>query len=219
MDPISVIIFIFILLVSVIFHEVAHGLVADRLGDPTARYAGRLTLNPIPHIDPLWSILLPALLVYLGSPVLFGAAKPVPVNFANLRNTKRDMILVAIIGPITNMVLAIIAVLIYRLAPGISGLGKELLVETASLNVVLAVFNMIPVPPLDGSKVLAGLLGFADRNLMYNFLELERFGFIFLIILLFTGLFEKIIYSPYLFIVQTLFGHLPPELFTKMFGL
>jgi Zn-dependent protease len=219
MDPISIVIFVFILLVSVIFHEVAHGLAADKLGDPTARYAGRLTLNPIPHIDPLWSLLLPAMLIYFGSPVLFGAAKPVPVNFANLRNTKRDMIIVAIVGPLTNIVLAIIAALIYKFVPGISSMGRELLVETASLNVVLAVFNMIPVPPLDGSKVLGGLLGFVDRNVMYNFLELERFGFIFLIVLLFTGLFEKIIFGPYLFLVETLFGRLPPELFTRMFGL
>src|SRR4051812_32805284 len=122
MDPLSIIFFIVILLFSVIFHEVAHGLVADWLGDPTARYSGRLTLNPIPHIDPFGSILLPALLYMIGSPFIFGAAKPVPVNYQNLRNFRRDMIFVALAGPATNFLLAILASLVFRYFPGISTL-------------------------------------------------------------------------------------------------
>src|SRR3990167_4125953 len=106
MDPISIIIYIAILLFSVIFHEVAHGLMAEKLGDPTARYAGRLTLNPIPHIDLFGSILLPAFLLLVNSPILFGAAKPVPVDFRNFRNLKWGMILVSIAGPATNFLLA-----------------------------------------------------------------------------------------------------------------
>jgi Zn-dependent protease len=217
MDPISIAIFIGILLFSVIFHEVAHGLMAERLGDPTARFSGRLTLNPIPHIDPVWSIILPALLLYFGSPILFGAAKPVPVNFANFRNIKRDMFLVAIVGPLTNLILAGLAALTYALSPSISGVAKELLVETASLNVILCVFNLLPIPPLDGSKVLASILGLFDRELLYRFLDLERFGFIFVILLLFTGLFERIVLPPYLFLIEILFGRIPPELLTRFF--
>jgi Zn-dependent protease len=218
MDPIiSVVIFIAILLFSVILHEVAHGVMAFRLGDPTAKYAGRLTLNPIPHIDPLWSIIMPALMIFSGSPILFGAAKPVPVNFANLGNVRRDMILVAIVGPITNLAIAIVAALTYNFVPGLSEMGRELLFETVSLNIVLAIFNMLPVPPLDGSKVIGGILGYFDHNLMYRFLELEKFGFIFVILLLLTGLFDRILTPPYLFMLEKLFGSLPPEIFTKFF--
>ena len=190
---------------------------ADRLGDPTARYAGRLTLNPIPHIDPFWSILLPAVLLFTGSSVLFGAAKPVPVDFSNFRNLKRDMFLVAIVGPLTNFVLAALAALTYLYVPNISEVGKELLVETASLNLVLAIFNMIPVPPLDGSKVLASILGLFDRSLIYRFLELERFGFIILIVLLFSGVFYQILIPPYIYLITQMFGRFPPELLTSFF--
>jgi len=219
MDPISIVIFIVILLFSVIFHEVAHGLVADKLGDPTARFSGRLTLNPIPHIDPLWSIILPAMMLFFGSPILFGAAKPVPVNFLNFRNVRRDMALVAIAGPLTNIALAIVAALVYNFSPGLSEIGRELLVETAGLNIILAIFNMIPVPPLDGSKVLASLLGFLDREFMYRYLDLERFGFIFVILLLLTGILDRILIGPYLGLINVLFGGLPPELFTRWFNL
>ncbi|MBX4204746.1 MAG: site-2 protease family protein [Candidatus Doudnabacteria bacterium] len=193
MDPFSVIFFIFILLFSVIFHEVAHGLVADWLGDPTARYSGRLTLNPIPHIDPFGSILLPAILYLVGSPFIFGAAKPVPVNYQNLRNFRRDMILVALAGPATNFLLAGAASLVFRFFPGISEQGQALVFQIILLNLILGIFNLIPIPPLDGSKVLASALGFVDRGLMYWILELERFGFILIFLFLFTGLFSSIL--------------------------
>jgi Zn-dependent protease len=206
MDPISIVIFIVILLFSVIFHEVAHGLVADRLGDPTARYAGRLTLNPIPHIDLFGSILLPAFLLMINSPILFGAAKPVPVDYRNLRNLKWDMILVSIAGPFTNFVLAVLAALVYRMLPNISDLGQSLLVQTVSLNLVLGLFNLIPIPPLDGSKILASLFGFIDRGWMYSVLALERFGFIILVIFLFTGLIHSLIVPPLTFLLELLLG-------------
>lgn len=206
MDPISIVIFVAILLFSVIFHEVAHGLMAEKLGDPTARFAGRLTLNPIPHIDLFGSILLPAFLVMIHSPILFGSAKPVPVNYANLRNFKRDMILVALAGPFTNFALAILAALVYRLTPGLSELGGGLLVQTVSLNLVLGIFNLIPIPPLDGSKVLASIFGFIDRGWMYRILDLERYGFILIILFLYTGLLNIILIPPLRFLFQLLLG-------------
>jgi Zn-dependent protease len=193
MNPLSIVIYIAILLFSVIFHEVAHGLMADRLGDPTARFAGRLTLNPIPHIDLFGSILLPALLIYFHAPFLFGAAKPVPVNYQNLRNIRRDMILVAFAGPATNLALAILGALVYRLFPNISDLGQALLFQVVVTNLVLGIFNLFPIPPLDGSKIFASLLGFIDRSLMYWILEFERFGFILIFLFLFTGLLSYIL--------------------------
>ncbi len=206
MDPISIVIFIAILLFSVIFHEVAHGLMADRLGDPTARYAGRLTLNPIPHIDLFGSILLPAFLLMINSPILFGAAKPVPVDYRNLRNLKWDMILVSFAGPFTNFILAVLAALVYRFTPNISALGQDLLFQTVSLNLVLALFNLIPIPPLDGSKILASLFGFIDRGWMYSILALERYGFLILVLFLFTGLIHNLIVPPLKFFLELLLG-------------
>jgi Zn-dependent protease len=206
MDLISIIIFVFILLFSVIFHEIAHGLVADRLGDPTARFAGRLTLNPIPHIDLFGSIILPLFLILVGSPILFGAAKPVPVDFRNLRNIKRDMFLVSIAGPLTNFLLAVVAAVVFRLIPGISSMGQTLLLQTIVLNLVLAIFNLIPIPPLDGSKVLASLFGFLDRSWMYALLELERYGFLILVVFLFTGLLDKVLIPPVTFLLHLLLG-------------
>lgn len=210
MDPLSIVIFIAILLFSVIFHEVAHGLMAERLGDPTARYAGRLTLNPIPHIDLFGSILLPAFLLMIHSPILFGSAKPVPVDYRNLRNLKWGMILVAFAGPATNFLLAMLAAAVYRLAPNISTIGQSLLVETISLNLVLALFNLIPIPPLDGSKILASLFGFLDRGWMYAILSLERFGFIILILFLYTGLIQTILVPPLMFFLKLLLGNSVP---------
>lgn len=206
MDPVSIAIFIVILLFSVIFHEVAHGLMAERLGDPTARFAGRLTLNPIPHIDLFGSILLPAILLAVHSPILFGAAKPVPVNYQNLRNFKRDMILVALAGPFTNFILAILAALVLRVFPGISALGQTLLAQTVLMNLVLGIFNLIPIPPLDGSKVLASVFGFVDRNIMYWILEMEKFGFLLIFLFLYTGLFSLVLLPAVSFAARFLLG-------------
>ncbi len=206
MDIVSIGIFIVILLFSVIFHEVAHGLMAFRLGDPTAKYMGRLTLNPIPHIDLFGSIVLPALLALAGLPIL-GAAKPVPVNYNNLSDIRRDMFLVTIVGPLTNLVLAILAGIVYRLTPGLSEMGEYLLVQTITVNLVLAVFNMLPVPPLDGSKVLASILGYIDHNLMYRLLELERFGFFLIIIILMVpGFLASVLLPPVIFLFGLITG-------------
>ncbi len=207
MDPLSIIIYIAILLFSVIFHEIAHGLMAEKLGDPTAREAGRLTLNPIPHIDPIGSILLPLFLYWAtNGTFVFGSAKPVPVDYRNLRNIRRDMILISLAGPFTNFLLAVVAAAVYRLVPNISSLGQNLLVETVSLNLVLGLFNLIPIPPLDGSKVLASLFGFLDRSWMYMILSLERYGFIILVIFLYTGIIEKILVPPLTAALRFLLG-------------
>ena len=148
-----------ILIFSAIFHEVAHGIVADRLGDPTARLLGRLTLNPIPHIDPIMSILLPLMLIFSGSPVIFGAAKPVPVDPFNLRDGRRDMALVALAGPLTNVGIAILgAVVLHLFGPNLSVFLNFFILQVVRLNLLLAIFNLIPIPPLDGSKVFSLIL-------------------------------------------------------------
>jgi Zn-dependent protease len=176
------------------------------LGDPTAKYEGRLTLNPIPHIDLFGSILLPALLYWAGLPV-FGAAKPVPVNYSNLRDIRSGMFLVSAVGPATNLLLAVLAAAVYRLAPDLSALGEQLVVQTVQLNVVLALFNLIPVPPLDGSKILASVLGYLDHNWMYRFLELERFGFILIFaLILIPGFLTNVLIPPLLAIMKFLLG-------------
>lgn len=153
------------LVLAITVHEVAHGLVAKRCGDPTAAEAGRLTLNPIRHIDPLGTIIVPVLL-YMFSPILLGWAKPVPVDFNRLDKPRRDMILVAAAGPASNIVMAAIwTLLIWMLVANVlplSGMPGDLLLDMARFgivaNVFLAVFNMLPIPPLDGGRVLAGLL-------------------------------------------------------------
>ncbi len=151
-------------LLAVILHEVAHGYVAYLLGDPTAKQAGRITLNPVPHIDPFGTLALPLLLIVMQSPFLFGYARPVPVNFARLRHPRRDMVLVAAAGPVTNLLLATAFALLMPLVwiPHLPPAQQPLLAEIAFrgvlINVALAVFNLLPVPPLDGGRVLAGLV-------------------------------------------------------------
>lgn len=165
---VSLVISLVILIYSAILHEIAHGYVADRLGDPTARLLGRLTLDPRPHIDPLMSIIVPLMLLLSGSPVIFGGAKPVPIDPFNLKEGRKDVALVSLAGPATNLVLAIIAALLLHLffAPTTLNLGQN---DTQSaiayflgiivrLNVLLAIFNLLPIPPLDGSKIFALLL-------------------------------------------------------------
>ena len=148
-----------ILIFSAIFHEVAHGIVADRLGDPTARLLGRLTLNPIPHIDPIMSILLPLMLIFSGSPVIFGAAKPVPVDPFNLRDGRRDMALAALAGPLTNVGIAILgAIVLHLFAGALDTFFYFFILQVVRLNLLLAIFNLIPIPPLDGSKVFSLIL-------------------------------------------------------------
>ncbi len=167
--------------VAVILHEISHGAVAYALGDPTARDAGRLTLNPIPHIDPFGTLLLPGLLLFAGSPFVFGYARPVPVSFARLRSPKRDMILVAAAGPLTNLILATVSSVLLHIVGPDAGLLTNVLFASVLINVVLAVFNLVPIPPLDGGRVVTGLLPLPAARL---YARLEPFGMLLVILLL-----------------------------------
>lgn len=187
-DPLETVIIILLLAISLGVHEAAHGWVALKCGDPTARDLGRITLNPIPHIDLVWTILIPAL-VYWRTGFIFGGAKPVPVSFHRLRHPWRDMSLVAMAGPLSNLVLAVIALIalhffvktgLYNDAAATDVLRQEdllprILEKAAWFNVLLAVFNMVPVPPLDGSRVMSWLLPEGLRE-PYN--AVGRFGLV-----------------------------------------
>ncbi len=181
-----------ILIYSVILHEIAHGFVANYLGDPTARLSGRLTLDPRPHIDPLMTIGLPLILFLTGAGIIFGAAKPVPIDPFNFRDPKKDIALTALAGPLTNLLIAAILAGLFRLFP------SPTLSTGVILNVGLALFNLFPLPPLDGFKVLIGVL---PDNLAKELAFLERFGF--------TLIFIVLIFFP-----QILFGAISPLLYT-----
>lgn len=159
MDLIVPIIGFLLLIYSIILHEIAHGYVAEKLGDPTARVKGRLTLNPIPHIDPLMTILFPLILFISHSPVIFGAAKPIPVDPFNFRQPRKDMGIVGLAGPATNFLLGAIAAIIFSyFHSSLPLFVLHILSNFVYLNFVLAAFNLIPIPPLDGSRILAGIL-------------------------------------------------------------
>lgn len=184
-NPILLIIVLIIVLVSVILHELAHGLVAYFLGDTTARDAGRLTLNPLKHIDPFMSILVPVMLYLIGAPV-FGGAKPVPINTRNLKWGEWGMALTALAGPLTNFLLALIAFLIGHFTGLLYGIGNEIAefvcVEFVFINLGFMVFNLIPIPPLDGSRLLYAIAPDGVRNVM---MTMERYGIIIVYMLLF----------------------------------
>lgn len=203
------------ILIAITFHEVSHGFVANRLGDSTARMLGRLTLNPLAHIDIIGTIILPVILIVMtNGQFVFGYAKPVPINPMNFKNPRRDMAISAAAGPITNILLAFVSVFVLRgiLMPlaGISpeGMGQAviqplLLIFTSSavINIVLAAFNMIPIPPLDGGRVLVGLLPMRQA---ITFEKIEPYGFIIVIILIYTGIAQSIIWPFITFFLRLL---------------
>ena len=187
------------LLFAITVHEVAHGWMARRLGDSTAYMLGRLTLNPIKHIDPVGTILVPGILLVMGG-FIFGWAKPVPVNWRNLRNPNRDMMLVAAAGPISNLVMALGWGIVLKIGLGLTGgmptLGMPLVYMGGAgifINLILMVLNLLPIPPLDGSKILSGLL---PPRLAFQYNRLEGVGFFILLALLATGALSSILGPP-----------------------
>jgi Zn-dependent protease len=198
----QIVVMIVPLLFSVTIHEVAHGYVALRMGDNTARLAGRLTLNPIKHLDFFGSLILPLILKLTGSPVIFGYAKPVPVNFSNFRDIRKGTIYVASAGVLANFILAILSGVLFQtlvhfqwawypsfFKPVFMDL-YHMLFYSVVINLVLGIFNLIPIPPLDGSKILAMCL---PPPLRIQLARIERFGMIIIIFLLLTNLLDRLI--------------------------
>lgn len=187
MDVLIIIIGITGFILAVILHEIAHGYVADKLGDPTARLMGRLSLNPIKHIDILGSVILPLTLVILRSPFIFGWAKPVPIEPYNLRNPKKDLALISLAGPLTNLTFAAILSIFLRILvsvfPNFDAIN--LFFYLIQFNVVLAVFNLLPISPLDGSKIITGLLPEKKAYAFNSFMG--RFGMILIFLLIFPS--------------------------------
>jgi Zn-dependent protease len=176
-DPVAFILLAIPLLYSIIIHEVAHGWVADKMGDSTARWMGRLSLDPRRHLDPVGTVML-----FLFG---FGWAKPVPVNFNNLRDHRKGLILVSAAGITANIVVALLAQLAYALfRPGVESHVAMVLTQLFRINVLLASFNLIPIPPLDGSKIL---MGFSSRRFQYSLARLEPYGFFIILALLWLG--------------------------------
>ncbi len=215
--------------VAVVFHEVAHGYAALKLGDTTARDSGRLTLNPISHIDPMGTVIIPLLLLVINSPFLFGYAKPVPVNYFRLKNPKRDMMLVAAAGPVTNFMIAVFAAILIRttfvLYPAVdlgsqTGLphslittGVTILLYTYILSVVLGIFNLTPVPPLDGGRIVMGLL---PDKAAESYSRVEPFGIFIVIGLLFLTPLNYVFFIAIKFFSYILLGK---EITMRLLGL
>ena len=170
---ISIIILVILLLYSIIIHEISHGYTAYKLGDPTAKYSGRLTLNPIAHIDPIGTILIPVILIISHSSILFGWAKPVPINPYSFKNPQKDMAWVGLAGPASNLCIAFLLSLIVKILP--FSYLSYILTQAAVINIVLSVINLIPIPPLDGSRIVSGML---SREMAYQYSKIEPYGII-----------------------------------------
>ena len=200
MQGINFIFSIAILILSVVVHEVSHGYIAYLLGDPTAKRAGRLSMNPLKHLDLTGSFIVPLMLVLLKSSFVFGWAKPVPVMFSKLKNPKRDMIWVGLSGPAINIAIAVLLSRIFIV--GLPNAIESLIEIAIYMNILLAVFNLIPIPPLDGSRIVMGLL--PDKIAM-KYSSIERYGILIVFGLLYLGAF-KIIVLPIILVVGKMLG-------------
>ncbi len=212
MDHLTIIQKIAVWILPVIFaitvHETAHGWVAKKYGDNTASMLGRLTLNPIKHIDPLGTIIIPGLLLLTGTGFIFGWAKPVPVDARNFKKPRHDMAIVALAGPVSNLLMATGWALLARIGVTIGASAEYISlplvysgVAGISINLVLALINLLPIPPLDGSRILTGIL---PHRLAWQYNQLERYGFIILLILLYTKILNAILAYP-MYLAQNLF--------------
>lgn len=204
MDPINFIFAIAILIMSIVAHEVSHGYVANMLGDPTARLAGRLTVNPLPHLDIMGSFIVPVITFFLGG-FIFGWAKPVPYNPYNMKNPQRDGALVAAAGPLANVLIVTVFTILIRLSPalGLPDSFMQIASIVVFLNILLAFFNIIPVPPLDGSKILFALLPY---RLQFIQEFLERYWFVAIFFLIF---FLWRLFLPFIFFIFQMATGLP----------
>ncbi len=205
-------------MLGVIIHEVAHGWTAEKLGDPTARLMGRISLNPIVHVSLFGTIILPAFLLLMKSPILFGWAKPVPVDFNRLKYGRKGMAMVAISGPLSNFLIASVSAIIYHflimmgktnLVNSLPFMNKILLplllmsAASVSINIILMVLNLIPIPPLDGGRIVVGILPEKQARL---FAEIERYGMLILVLLLFSNMLGKIINPVLSFFINFFMG-------------
>lgn len=203
----KIVISIIPVLFAITVHEVAHGWVANKLGDPTAKMLGRLTLNPMKHIDPIGTILVPGVLLFLGG-FIFGWAKPVPITWQNLRNKHRDIALVSIAGPASNLLMACFWAVIFKIASGADPVSFNYAFALVTMsqvgifiNIILMVVNLIPIPPLDGSRVVSSLL---PGKMAYQYDRIEPYGFWILLILLATGLLSIMMQPFVLFFIHLL---------------
>lgn len=201
-----IVVWILPVIFAITVHEVAHGWVAKKYGDNTASSLGRLTLNPIKHIDLVGTILLPGLLLLTGTGFIFGWAKPVPVDARNFKNPRKDMAIVALAGPISNLLMALAWALLARIGVliGVEFISLPLIytgIAGISINLVLALINLLPIPPLDGSRVLSGIL---PSYWAWKYNQLERYGFIILLILLYTKILNVLLEYP-MYVAQQLF--------------